>query len=490
MSHRPAYHYTPARNFMNDPNGLVWAHGRFHLFHQYNPFGDVWGHMAWNHATSPDLVHWTEEGVALWEEDGVAIFSGSAVWDRRDTSGLGAPGQPPLVAVTTGHRNADHHEAPCLAVSVDRGRTWTKFPGNPVLDWEPDFRDPKVFWHAPTRRWVMAIVKAAERRLRLYTSPNLRDWTLASTFGPEGVPADRIPNWECPDLFELPVDGEPGATRWVLHVGMGHGHPAGGSGGQYFVGTFDGVRFVNDNPPETVLWADHGADDYAAVSWDGRTGARGERFWIGWMSDWRYANAVPTHPWRNGTTLPRRLSLRRFPEGLRLVARPVPALRALRGPLRRRGPRLLPAGATVDLGPEMAGDALEIRAVFAMGDADAAGLSVRRGPGGEETRIGIDARRGTLFVDRTRSGRCDFHPGFAARHDAPLRVGPDGVATLHLFVDRASVEVFADDGASVLTDLIFPSPESRGVALFAEGGAARLRSLRLWPLRPASPEGI
>jgi fructan beta-fructosidase len=482
-SYRPLYHYTPRRNFMNDPNGLVYADGQFFLFHQYNPEGNTWGHMSWNQATSSDLVHWTEDGVALREAEGTMIFSGSAVYDRHNTSGLGTNGRGPLVAIYTGHRVADGWQSQCLAFSNDRGRTWTKYAFNPVLAWEPEFRDPKVFWHAPTKRWILIAVKADQRRVRLYGSPNLKDWTALSTFGPAGLPVDRKPNWECPDLFELPIEGEAGATRWVLHVGMGDGHINGGSGGEYFVGTFDGTTFRNDNPPQTTLWADYGRDNYAAISWDNIRAPKGGRYWIGWMSNWQYANAVPTEVWRNGATLPRVLTLRRFPEGLRLVARPAPQLRRLRAASHRYGPRALAPDREFVPGPAADGDALEIEIHVDIGDANEVGLIVRRG-GGQETRIGYDTRHHALFVDRTRSGRSDFHPSFAGRHHGPLPLS-DGRVRLHVFVDRASVEVFGNDGATVLTDLIFPNPESRGTAVYALGGTARLLALRVTHLQSA-----
>ena len=480
---RPRYHYTPARNFMNDPNGLVHYEGEWHAFHQYNPFGNQWGHMSWNHALSPDLVHWDERGVALPEADGVMIFSGSAVVDARNTSGFGTDeGPTPLVAVYTGHRAADGMQSQCLAYSADRGRTWTKYAGNPVIGWEKDFRDPKVFWHAPTGKWVMVVVKADQKIVRFYGSPDLKRWTPLSTFGPAGVPAARKSNWECPDLFPLPIEGEPGQNHWVLHVGMGEGHRSGGSGGEYFVGTFDGTTFRNDNPPDTVLWEDYGKDNYAAISWDGITGPDGGRYWIGWMSNWQYANDVPTHPWRNGFTLPRLLGLRRLPgQGLRLVSRPAPQIEARRGASRHYAGHTLAPSAPFAPGREAGGDALEIEAEFEIGDAREVGLAVRKGGGDEETLVGYDAGTGEIFVDRSRSGRSDFSPHFAGRHGGPLALR-DGRLKLRVFVDRASVEVFGNDGEAVVTELIVPRPESRGIEAYATGGSAWLVSLRVWTL--------
>ncbi|MBW3622295.1 MAG: glycoside hydrolase family 32 protein [Armatimonadetes bacterium] len=480
---RPQYHYTPAQNFMNDPNGLVYHRGEWHAFHQYNPFGNRWGHMSWYHAVSRNLVRWEEWGVALQEEDGVQIFSGSAVVDERNTSGFGKNGQPPLVALYTGHRAADNMQSQNLAYSTDRGRTWTKYEGNPVVGWEKDVRDPKVFWHAPTRKWVMAVVKADQKAVRFYGSKDLKEWALLSTFGPEGVPVAQKANWECPDLFPLPIEGEPGKSRWVLHVGMSAGHKNGGSGGEYFIGDFDGTTFHNDNPPDTVLWEDYGKDNYAAISWDNITGPRGERFWVGWMSNWQYANEVPTYPWRNGFTLPRLLSLRRLPEGLRLISLPAPQLTALRGISHRYDAREVTPTNPFVPGRQAWGDALEIEAEFEIGSAREFGIAVRKGEP-EETLVGYDSQKGEIFVDRTRSGRNDFSPHFAGRHGGPLPIR-DGRMKMRVFVDRNSVEVFGNDGEAVVTDLIFPKLESQGIQVYAKGGAARLVSMRVWKMKTA-----
>ena len=263
---RPRYHFTPPQNFMNDPNGLVFLDGEYHLFYQHNPQGDKWGHMSWGHAVSRDLLHWEHLPLALAEENGIMIFSGSAVADPANTSGLcGTAPASCLIAIYTGH--TEKRQTQNLAFSHDRGRTWTKYDGNPVIDLSRgDHRDPKVFWYEPTKRWIMVSVLAGARRVRFLSSKDLKHWETLSDFGPEGSTGGA---WECPDLFELPVEGEPGSSRWVLDVDLNPGGRVGGSGAQYFVGRFDGQRFVNENPDDLTLWVDYGKDFYASQSYAG-----------------------------------------------------------------------------------------------------------------------------------------------------------------------------------------------------------------------------
>ncbi|MFZ0828619.1 MAG: GH32 C-terminal domain-containing protein [Verrucomicrobiia bacterium] len=247
-AYRPQYHFTPEKNWMNDPNGLVYYEGEYHLFYQYNPFGDKWGHMSWGHAVSPDMVHWQHLPLALPEADGVMIFSGSAVVDWNNTSGFGKAGRPPLVAIYTGYRSSDNLQFECVAYSNDKGRTWMKYAGNPVINiHSKDFRDPKVQWYEPGKRWIMTVSLSAEHKVCFYGSTNLREWTRLSEFGPAGGTAGV---WECPDLFQVPVQ-DTQEKRWVLAVNMNPGSIAGGSGGQYFVGQFDGTRFTAE--PDSLL---------------------------------------------------------------------------------------------------------------------------------------------------------------------------------------------------------------------------------------------
>lgn len=332
---RPQFHFTPERNWMNDPNGMVFHDGEYHLFYQYNPLGDTWGHMSWGHAVSRDLLRWEHLPLAIPETNAVMAFSGSAVVDHRNTSGFGSIHNPPLVAIYTGHHTDRPLQNQWVAYSTDRGRTWTPYAGNPVLDiGAADFRDPKVFWHEPTARWIMVVSWPVERKVRFYASPDLKSWSHLSDFGPAGSTTGI---WECPDLFPLRIEGNRSRkTAWTLVVNVGSGAPAGGSGCQYFVGDFDGTRFVLDagtpapGAEAPALWADYGRDFYAAVSWSDIPRQDGRRLWLGWMSNWEYAQNVPTSPWRSAMTVPRELALRTTPAGLRLLQRPVRELERLR----------------------------------------------------------------------------------------------------------------------------------------------------------------
>ena len=475
--YRPQFHFTPEINWTNDPNGLVFHDGEWHLFYQYNPLGDLWGHMSWGHAVSTDLLRWKHLDVALPEADGFMIYSGSAVVDKDNTSGFGRGGKTPLIAIYTSRTETDQHQS--IAYSLDRGRTWTKYSGNPVIDIdEAAFRDPKVFWHVQTRKWVMAVVLANRRKVRFYASPNLKDWEHLSDFGPAG--AHPVANWECPDLFELPIEGESGETKWIFQVDSGRGHPWLGSGCQYFVGEFDGKTFRNDNPPETSMWLDWGRDFYAAQSYSDVPAEDGRRIVIGWINNWMYAGKIPTSPWRGGQSIPREVKLRRFQEGLRLTQRPVSELESL------RGEELHLVGVSVDdANREIArqkygGDTLEIEAEIELGSADEVGFRVRQGQG-QETLVGYTIDPAEVFVDRTKSGEAGFDETFAGRHSARLEA-QDGQINLHILVDRSVVEVFAGDGRVAITDRIFPKPSSKGLSIYSKGGNARIVGLKMWKL--------
>ncbi len=326
-NYRPQFHFTPIKNWMNDPNGLLYFEGKYHLFYQYNPFGNVWGHMSWGHAVSKDLVHWDHLPLAIREENGIMIFSGSAVGDENNTSGFSEKsGQVPMVAIYSGHfipdtsRPDDYQQAQYIAFSLDKGRTWKKYNHNPVLDLhKKDFRDPKVFWYEPGKKWVMAVVWPHEHIVQFYSSPDLKEWIHLSDFGPAGDTKDI---WECTDLLEVPVEGETGKTKWVLfnsqQITM-----------QYFVGSFDGTRFTNENPAGKIYRPDYGPDYYAGITYN-QLPVGDLPVLIGWANNWIYANDIPTFPWKSAMALPRRLSLRRINDEWILFQQPVSALKSLR----------------------------------------------------------------------------------------------------------------------------------------------------------------
>lgn len=468
---RPRFHFTPPRNWMNDPNGPVFVDGRYHLFYQHNPVGIDWGNIGWGHAVSDDLVAWEHLPMAIVADERFLAFSGSAVVDRDDTSGL-CGGDPCIVAVFTRASvepqtgEAVQHQN--LAFSRDGGETWTLFDGNPVLDRaSADFRDPNVFWHEPTARWIMPVVFSTERRVALFASPDLRAWTEVGQFGP-GEATDGI--WECPALFEAPVVG--GGTRWILKVDTNPGHLTGGSGGRYWVGTFDGSTFVPDPPgpgataPGGARWLDFGPDFYCALQFTNPPAPDDHRTWIAWMSDWRYAGAVPTAPWRGAMTVPRDVRLAESGGVLELVQEPLPALDRLHQEHILVEEPTLAGAAEVLAASGFGGQALDIRLAADVAPDGGLALAVLAGPD-HRTTIAYDAASGTLRLDRSGSGEVGFHEGFAGTFAAPVPLR-DGRLELRILVDRSSVEVFAAGGRTVLTALVFPPDDATGVSLLPE----------------------
>ena len=468
MISRPRYHFTPQQNFMNDPNGLVFYDGEYHLFYQHNPFGDVWGYMSWGHAVSRDLVHWDHLPVALYEENGIMIFSGSAVVDWQNTSGLGVNGEPPLIAIYTEHTSEEQTQN--LAYSTDHGRTWIKYAGNPLIAiGAREFRDPKVFWHVPTQRWIMVTVLADQHKLRFDGSPDLKHWTYLSDFGPAGA-VDGM--WECPDLFSLALEDQPETRKWVLKVDV-----LKGTGAQYFIGDFDGTCFINDAIENQTLCVDYGQDFYAAQSWS--DAPNGRRIWIGWLNNWHYADTIPTSPWRGLFSVPRELHLRKYPEGLRLVQQPVAELMQLRQSLYHVIDTDI-ATVNTQLAALKMNIAQEIKVECALGTAREFGIKICT-DNAEETVIGYDAQTQELFVDRRRSGDSAFSVKFAGVRRAPLPP-EQGKIRMHIFMDSCSVEAFGNDGYTVISDLIFPHSQGTRMEFYALGGDVRLNKLEIWKL--------
>lgn len=468
---RPQFHYSPQQGPMADPNGLVWFDDEWHLFHQQEG--------TWAHAVSSDLIHWEHLPTALAHDELGQALSGSVVVDSANTSGLfdGAAG---LVALYT---STEGGEAQSLAFSSDRGRTWTRHPDNPVVpnDGRRDFRDPKVFWHEPTGRWVMVV--AADDRVELFGSPDLLAWEPLSEFGPGH--GDHSAVWECPDLFEL--DDDTGGTRWVLTISVGASPANGGSSAQYFIGDFDGTTFTPDPEiaPDDVAVTDVGQDFYAAQSFD--AAPNGRRIWLAWMGNWDYPYAAPTDGWTNAMSLPRTLELRRVAERLRLVQAPVVEVDSLRedDPF-----TLSDTDLEGDLTTDFTGTTFEFDLVLDPGDATEVGIRVRQQSEDDGTLIhattaALDRSSGTFVLDRSIGGmdaqvRAEEERGEPAEVPAQRREAAyagDGEVRIRGFVDEASLEVFVDDGALSGTLVIYPPAEADGLALYAVGGTAHVRSL-------------
>ncbi|WP_419874901.1 glycoside hydrolase family 32 protein [Candidatus Pristimantibacillus sp. PTI5] len=471
---------------MNDPNGMVYFEGEYHLFYQHHPHGTTWGPMHWGHAISKDLVHWEHRPVALKPDDNGAIFSGSAVVDWEDTSGLFG-GKPGLVIIFTHADTYPDSDRPrqrqSLAYSSDKGRTWTKYEGNPVLINEQitDFRDPKVFWHAANRKWVMVI--AAADRIQIYHSTNLKDWNFESEFGASEGSHDGV--WECPDLIELPVDGNTEQTKWLMIVSIGDNPDfTEGSRTQYFIGDFDGHTFVNDSYPETVLWLDHGRDNYAGVTWSDVNTSDNSKLFIGWMSNWKYANLTPTDSWRSAMTLPRVLRLKSGTAGIRLVQEPFAELNKLR--LQEQSWNETTIIPNQNLFADLKLGSYELECEIDLANAEEVGFKLRKSDS-EETVISYNVALQLLDVDRTKSGESGFHESFPCKHGVNFEL-QNGRLKLRIFVDHSSLEVFANDGELVITDQIFPDANSTDLELYVIGGEAKVISLALYPMMSINSE--
>ncbi|MBB2186658.1 glycoside hydrolase family 32 protein [Gluconacetobacter liquefaciens] len=487
---RPALHFSPAEHWMNDPNGPFFLDGTYHLFYQYNPAGMVWGPMSWGHATSTDLLHWHEESVAIRSTPNEDIFSGTVVYDSQNRSGLGSNATPPLLAFHTSvfhgdPAHPDDTQAQSLSYSLDGGAHWQAYEHNPILTLEPEsrqFRDPSVVWYPQGQCWIMTTVVADAQLVKFYRSTDLLHWSFLSDFQPSGY---RKPGmlWEMPLLIPLSLDGNPHDPRWVMIVSVNPWSIAGGSGVQYFVGRFDGTRFTPDalppdgSDPSAYAWLDHGADQYATIRFD-NTGTEAPLL-IGWMNNWDYASALPTAPWRGQATLPVQLDLKTVDGRPTLTQTPTPTYEAL---IRRQG---IAAFADRDLGPNqtwrapMGGDVLDVRVTLHRGDATRAGIAVRQSPDGRTaTVISYDFTSGNLTLDRSRSGEVGFSPRFSLVHIAHLSA-PGGVLSLHVVVDRNSVELFANRGTLRMTDLVFPPAGSDRMSLFSNGGHTYFTGIRI-----------
>lgn len=470
--YRPAFHHTPLYGWMNDPNGMFYKDGTWHLYYQYNPYGSKWQNMSWGHSTSTDLVNWNHEPVAIRPNGLGSIFSGSAVIDADNTAGFG---EDAVVALYT---SAATSQVQSMSVSTDGGETFSVYPGNPVIPNSREARDPKVFWHDKTGRWIMLLAAALDHEMVIYSSPDLINWTRESSFGRGYGGQDGV--WECPDLIKLPVNGSK-KEKWVLICNLNPGGPFGGSATQYFVGDFDGHKFTCDHAVNDTRWMDYGKDHYATVTWhnapDNRTVA------LGWMSNWQYANDVPTMQFRSANTLPRDLSLFRAPDGdLYLSVLPSPEVEAMRGE-----PTSHPAFNLADSVsfPIAATDGIcEIDLSYNLKDAK--GLSIiLSNSDGEKVTMKYDPRKHSFLMDRQESGLTKFSRHFPTTTVAPtLSRSPKG--SLRLFVDRCSIEAFDGNGNFAMTNLVFPQKPYDTITLVSDGGKSRIEALDIFPLSPSN----
>ena len=469
---RPIYHHTPAYGWMNDANGLVYKDGEYHLYFQYNPYGSKWGNMHWGHSVSKDLVHWTHEQPAIARDTMGHIFSGSCVVDHNNTAGFG---KDAIIAFYTSHKGlpGNHQrQQQCIAYSLDNGRTYTKYEGNPVVtpfDGLENFRDPKVFWYAPQNKWVMIV--SADKNMRFYESKDLKKWSYMSEWGAGYGPQPN--QFECPDFFEMAVDGNAQHKKWVMIVNINPGFVYGGSGTMYFVGQFDGHKFTCDTAPNDVKWLDWGKDHYATVTY---SNTPGRIIAMPWMSDWQYANLTPTQQFRSQNALPRELKLYTADNGELLVsAAPVKETEALRNKATDLGSFEGEKQAKIDNE-----GAFELDFDLQAGTADKCGVEIANAKG-EKVSIYYDVKAQRFVMDRAESGITEFgnkvephqldnaqslkrykevtvnyHNAFALGTWAPVPVKAD-THHVQIFVDKSSVELFVDGGRIAMTNLVFPN---------------------------------
>lgn len=467
---RPAFHHTPLYGWMNDPNGMFYKDGVWHLYYQWNPYGSKWQNMTWGHSSSTDLVNWEHHPAAI-EPNGLGtVFSGSCAVDGANSAGFGKD------AVVAMYTSAGVSQIQSLAWSGDNGQTFTIYSGNPVLTLESEARDPNMFWNPETKEWTLVLAHALDREMLIFTSPDMKEWTLQSSFG-KGLGAQEGV-WECPDLFELTVDGT-GEKKWVLLCNLNPGGPFGGSATQYFVGDFDGKTFTADTDAEGKVptkWLDYGKDHYATVSFS--DAPEGRRTVIGWMSNWQYAPEVPTMQFRSANTLPREMGLFRDSDGqLYVSSTPSPEVEAIRGTLLKSVGRLnlgdKPKAYPI---PEISEILMDIDPM----KSDSIDIVLSNNLG-QNVVMTYRSATDELGFDRRKSGIVDFSQDFPAVTVAPAH-SPDGKTGLRIFIDRASIEVFGKDGRFVMTNLVFPEEPYSTLTVRSHGGGAKISNLKIYSI--------
>ncbi|MGL4411398.1 MAG: DUF4980 domain-containing protein [Bacteroidales bacterium] len=472
--YRPAFHHTPLYGWMNDPNGMFYKDGKWHLYYQYNPYGSKWQNMSWGHSTSSDLVHWQHEPIAITSDALGAIFSGSCTIDKENSSGFGKD------AVIALYTSAGTSQMQSLASSQDNGKTFDIYPGNPIITLESEARDPKVFWNDQAKEWNLILAHALDHEMLIFSSVDMKKWELKSNFG-KGLGAQGGV-WECPDLFELKIKGS-NKTKWVLLCNINPGGPFGGSGTQYFIGEYDGKTFAVDldkNGNVPTKWLDYGKDHYATVTWDNAPANR--RTAIGWMSNWEYAGDVPTKQFRSANTLPREIGLFKAPDGeIYASSTPSPELEILRGELVQSINKNSIADKKQTYSLPTTNDG--ICEILLSAEANKSNELILELSNDEGDKVLIkyirDERK--LSFDRTQSGIVDFNPAFPAVTVTPTHEN-NGNIDLRIFIDRSSIELFEKDGRYAMTNLVFPNKPYTNLSVSSLGGNAKLRSLKIYSL--------
>ncbi len=466
--YRPQFHFTPAVNWCNDPNGLVYNNGTYHLFYQHNPFENKWGHMTWGHATSTDLVHWKHLPIAIPEEKDTMIFSGTCVVDKYNTSGFGKGGKIPMVAVYTAHIE-NVNQSQHIAYSLDDGVTWKKYNSNPVLDLhKKDFRDPKIFWHPEKKYWVMALMLPVEHIVQFYASPNLKEWKHLSNFGPVG---DTSGVWECPDLTQVPVEGMPGKKKWLLQMSMN-------AAMQYYVGEFDGVQFKNENSTNEILRPDYGPDYYAAIAYN-QLPATHLPTAIGWINNWYYANDIPTTPWKSAMSLPRILSVKKEEGQWVLVQKTVSAVKTLREKLINLGSEVVKTNKILPV----VSTQFEMELTIEPAAASVCGIKLAKA-GDNFFEIGYDAAKQLFYVDRSKTGNTSFNENFKklSRFEQSIAL-KNKKLQLHIYFDNSIVEIFINDGEAVFTAQVFTDATHNSIELFNTVSKSKFSNMNFWQIK-------
>lgn len=461
--HRPLYHFTPQKNWMNDPNGLIFYEGEYHLFYQYYPEDIIWGPMHWGHAISKDIVHWEHLPIALYPDELGYIFSGSAVFDENNTSGLGTASTPPMVAIFTYHdmdkekSGKTGYQTQGVAYSTDKGRTWTKYTKNPVIK-NPnikDFRDPKVFWHKTSNQWIMSL--AVKNHIRFYSSQNLIDWVLLSKFGENIGLHNGV--WECPDLIQL--TDSLGNKKWVLLVSINPGGPLGGSATQYFIGDFNGTTFIPDDHHIRLL--DYGSDNYAGVTFNNIPESDKRTLFIGWMSNWQYGQVVPTESWRSAMTIPRELSLFKLANNFYVIrSKPAQELqKIISNDAQKTNKKNI---------------SIKNKAFFGKITNISSNPFTIEFSNDKQEIYKITFENNTYTSDRSKSGIVDFEENFKKTHTMSLPI--KRIKNLQIFVDSASIELFVNDGEAVITEIVFPNSPYNVLNYHGEADEIIIKSIK------------